>query len=362
MAASLLLGACADDLQQELAPDAGEDTGGSDAGQEPGNITHTDNGDGTTTSVVNATSQEDWIYLDLKTGEEKTPMNPGASNGWDLGFRRFSISLNGGATGSGGVVALLVEDDFAAIQAAPAGIYESDNEDGDDDNEDPDIFFDRADTLWYDYDPATHVLTPREVSYVLRSVEGDYYKLRVDDYYSDAGTAGFVKFTWGPVDPWVESLLSIDASAQESWVYVDLESGQVVAPETPESSLAWDLAVRRTGFRSNSGSSGPGAGGVIATEADNFYALNSAPSEGYLADEVLPIPGPPGSGEESRNGVLDGWYNYNPTTHEVSPKNITYVVRHADGDVSKLQVKSFSDGNYELRWNYAGDGATEFVD
>lgn len=355
--------ACADDLQEDIAPDAGTVLPGDpDASQAvpTGNITHTENGDGTTTTVVNASDHEVVIYLDLGTGEEKTPNTPEDSMGWDLAFQRFAVSMNGGVSGIGGVEAKLIEESFDGVSIAPVGGYETDEADGPDDNEDSDLFFDRAGTVWYDYDPETHVLTARDVTYVVRSAEGDFYKIRFEDYYSVAGTSGYLRFTWGQVDPATQALLTINASASDSYVYLDLETGAVVSPTAPEQSMDWDLAVRRTGFRTNSGTSGPGAGGAVEMVGQGIEMVSSAPAKGYALDELLANPGPPGSGEESRNPTLDSWYNYNPTTHEVSPRGTTYVIRHADGDFSKVAIENYSDGTYEVRWDYAGDGAIDF--
>ena len=35
--------------------------------------------------------------------------------------------------------------------------------------------------VWYAYDPSTHILTPAEQVYVLRTVEDGYVKFRFDD-------------------------------------------------------------------------------------------------------------------------------------------------------------------------------------
>lgn len=361
---ALLASACADDLRADIAPDAATiDPGSPDASSDPiaeGNISHTNNGDGTTTTVVNATDHDLAIYIDLETGEEKTPNDPGNSMGWDLSFTRFAIAMNGGVSGMGGVEALLLNEKFEQLFVAPTDGYETDQPDGPDENQDNDLFFDRSGTVWYDYNSETHVLTPRDVTYIVRSVEGDFFKIKIEDYYSDAGTSGYLRFTWGPVAPSSQLVLNIDASASDSFVYLDLGTGAVVSPSNPEQSMEWDLAVRRTGFRTNSGTSGPGAGGAVDLVDQSFDTVTNAPSEGYGVDELLPNPGPPGSGEESRNPSLDGWYNYDSTTHVVSPRETVYVVRHADGEYSKIEIENYSDGMYSVKWAYAGIGSSDF--
>lgn len=361
---ALLTSSCADDLRADIAPDAATiDSDAPDASSEPipeGNISHTNNGDGSTTTVVNATDHDSAIFFDLETGEEKTPNNPEDSMGWDLSFTRFAIAMNGGVSGTGGVEALLLNEKFEELSVAPIDGYETDQPDGPDENQDNDLFFDRSGTVWYDYDPQTHVLTPRDVTYIVRSVEGYFYKIEIEDYYSDAGTSGYLRFTWGPVNPSSLVILNINASANDSYVFLDLETGALVSPANPGQNMDWDLAVRRTGFRTNSGTSGPGVGGAVELVDLSFDMVINAPAEGYVLDELLLNPGPPGSGEESRNPSLDGWYNYDSTTHMVSPRETVYVVRHADGEYSKIEIENYSDGMYTVKWVYAGMGSSDF--
>ncbi len=194
-AAAVVLGACADDLR--------DDSAGADAaaGSEE-RVVHTDNGDGTTTTVVDATDATAWIYLDVAARAEASPADPASSTEWDLGFQRFHIKLNGGVSGPGDVeVAVLPGADFDAMVDAPAGAYVTDAPDGDDDGTDVDLALSTGDAAWFDYDPATHVLSPRDQVYAVRLVSGDYIKLRVVDYYDDAGTGGHMSLRWGAIAP-----------------------------------------------------------------------------------------------------------------------------------------------------------------
>lgn len=178
---------CADELVHDAAPDAGAEPDTPDAAP-TARITHTDNGDGTTTSVVDATDADTWISLVLATATEADPT---ASPAWDLGFQRSNIRLNGGASGPGEVTLTWTEAAFDDLTVAPDPPYLTD---GAGDDGAPVYAFD-----WYDYDPLTHVLTPRARTYVVRSNTGDYYKIAVLDYYDDAGTSGFLTFRWASV-------------------------------------------------------------------------------------------------------------------------------------------------------------------
>jgi hypothetical protein len=333
--------ACAADLQPD--PPGGGDP---DGGSAQSHITHTDNGDGSTTTQVDATRDAEWVHLDLETKTEVTAADPA----WDLAFQRFKIKIDGGVSGAGGMeVAVLPAADFGAMAVAPADGYITDDPDGDDEGSEPELAFLRGDG-WYSYDPATHVLAPRDRVHVVRSVEGGYFKLEMTNYYDGAGTSGFPTFRWAPVaSPADSGVLVVDATDTQAWVYVDVEGG-VVTVSDPTTSDDWDLAFSRTKIRTNSGTSGLALGGSrLAPDGATFEATSAASTIGYTRDAMLPIPGPPGSGEYSGNAVLNAWYDYNPSTHVVTSKRLVYLIRTATGDYAKLQVTDYASGLLTLR-------------
>jgi hypothetical protein len=189
---------CADPLHSSDAADAG--SAPSVAPSEPA-ITATDNPDGTATVVVDATGERQWIYLNLQTKQQTTPIGPETAADWDLGFQRFKIKLNGGVSGSGGVeVAAVAGADFDAVTEAPTGPYRTDAADSaDDDDEEPELALVSRDMGWFDYDPRAHVLSPKDVVYVVRSVNNGYFKLRLLGYYDDAGTSGYLTLQVAPI-------------------------------------------------------------------------------------------------------------------------------------------------------------------
>lgn len=118
---------------------------------------------------------------------------------WDLGFQRFHIIANGGASGSGGAsVAALAEQTFDSVTSAPAQGYIEDQPDADDDDSVADSAFAMNDG-WYDYDGATNRLSPKPIVYVVRASSGQHYKLELLDYYDAAGTSGHPSFVWMPL-------------------------------------------------------------------------------------------------------------------------------------------------------------------
>lgn len=303
-------------------------------------ITSVDVGRGLTASVVDARDAVAWVYLDLDSGGEVTASDPT----WDLAFRRFVLMLDGGVSGDGDVA--LVVDDVGGLEGltrAPAGPWVTDAVDGDDEDAGPDLAFQSHAGGWFDYDVATHTLTPKDRVYFVRSNAGRGYKLQLSGYYDDAGTPGWLAFRWGPVElsePLPADALVLDGSTE--WVHLSLAERRVVAADAP-----WDLAVTRTRWRTRSGDSGEGLGGARIAPA-RFDQLTLAPTHGYTIDAEAPVAGPSG-GTESGNTVLNAWYDYDLATHAVSPKPQTYLVRGGRGDYAKLDILAYAEGKTTVR-------------
>ncbi|WP_430737084.1 HmuY family protein [Psychrobacter sp. VH5] len=68
------------------------------------------------TQTINATSNDDWVYIDLKTGQSSTDKD----STWQIGFKRNDVILNGGDSGSGKIGGYLA--------ATPAGYYDAKDE------------------------------------------------------------------------------------------------------------------------------------------------------------------------------------------------------------------------------------------
>lgn len=68
------------------------------------------------TQTINATSNDDWVYVDLKTGQSSTDKD----STWQIGFKRNDVILNGGDSGNGKTGGYLA--------ATPAGYYDAQGE------------------------------------------------------------------------------------------------------------------------------------------------------------------------------------------------------------------------------------------
>lgn len=184
---------CAQDIGFADADDsAGSEDGADGDGDGDSGRIATETEAGVSATVVDATDEAEWVYLDLDTGSEVDASGP-----WDLGFRRFEIIVNGGINGELGVEASIVEDaTLADVEAVPAdATWITDAADANDDGE-PELAWGD----WYDYDPATHVLVPKPRVYLIRSSELAVFAIDIDDYYSQAGTAGTLQFHWMGID------------------------------------------------------------------------------------------------------------------------------------------------------------------
>ena len=182
--------ACADPIGHDR-PDAMPAT--EDASPTPtGKVKTTrDPASGTYTTIVDASSMAEWTRADFETGKEAPAMGP-----WDLRFQRVNISANGGASGNAGVeIAVLANTTFAAVTTAPSGGFITDAPDANGDGA-PEYAFAQGGG-WYDYNPTTHLITPKPNVYVVKSRGGAMLKLAIETYYDDAGTSGWLTLKWG---------------------------------------------------------------------------------------------------------------------------------------------------------------------
>lgn len=200
-ALALLPAACAARLD---TPNDGVDGGSYDADPDAAPlppVSHEDSGNGVTTTRVDASSYDIWLYLELESLAQVEPGTPDMSTEWDLGFQRYHVKLNGGVSGMGGMeVAVLPGVAFDSITEAPAAGYLSDAPDGEDEGELPEYVISTGETKWYSYNGTNHVLTPNDMLYVVRSVEGNYYKLQMLAYYDDVGSPAKLRFQWAPIE------------------------------------------------------------------------------------------------------------------------------------------------------------------
>jgi len=138
------------------------------------------------------------------------------------------------------------------------------------------------------------------------------------------------------------SVVDADVAKANKFTYFSFETGAVVSPATPSTSVDWDLAFKSTTILSNSGVSGAGTVSVKRHAGADFDALTQADASGYLIDAA--------DGDDSDtapdNGFLlgDAWYHYaGAPTHAITPKDHVYVVRANSGKFYKMKIFNYYD-------------------
>jgi hypothetical protein len=174
--------ACADSIKPDV-PSTGLDaaTGTTDAPAATGRFQTTRGGDGTSTTIVDATNMTDWVHADFTLAAEVA-----MTEAWDLRFQRFHIST--GTTGN--QVAPIIGTTFAAVTTAPTTGWIADDAAA--------VAFDQGDG-WYDYDGTTHVLSPKPIVWAVKLHTGAVVKMEITKYYDSVGTAAVLTLHWAPL-------------------------------------------------------------------------------------------------------------------------------------------------------------------
>lgn len=150
--------------------------------------------------IIDSSSEESWVYFDLDAYLENPESIQGsifddAENNvdWDIAFQRYQIMSNGGISGSGNVeIAIIKDQGYSTIDQAPSTGYQVDAEDSEEDEDaNPDYVFNQADA-WYSYDISTHTLKSKAYTYIVKTTQGNYFKIAIDDYYNEVGDSGYL--------------------------------------------------------------------------------------------------------------------------------------------------------------------------
>lgn len=221
------------------------------------------------------------------------------------------------------------------------------------------------------------------VAYVLRTVECRYYKLRLLGYAEAGGASGHPQYelleipgnACGSADSPVAPLgraqftasgstytVAVDASDEGAWVHLDLVNHTQVAPSNPGNDpLGWDIALKRSDLKLNSGVSGSGSVLLHDGLRDDWNARVQAPAvtdssyhsdaDGALA--FVTYPAAERSGDAACGGINGdhGWYYYSGFCndgngmHYISPREVVYVLRGRDGQYWKLRMLGYYDGS-----------------
>lgn len=147
-----------------------------------------------------------------------------------------------------------------------------------------------------------------------------------------------------------ELTVYVDATAGSNpdkfpWVYLSLATGAKLELTDLEalSSSAWDLAFKRATIRTNSGDSGPGAGGAFKV---------SLPWDSVDASTLgtRPVPIEDWFDQDCNIGLdatmslittFSGWEEYDVATHVLTPTDAVYLTRGGDGLLYKVAILDY---------------------
>ncbi len=149
--------------------------------------------DGSSVTLIDATNKSSLVFFDIDEGREMKADEAFDTNGWDLAFQRYTVTMNGGGGNPTGVVrvAVLKDANWDALTSAPAEGYQQDASEP---------VFIGVEGGWYSYDLVKHRLVSREeLLYVVQSSAGRFFKLRMLSYYDSAGTPARLSFRYQPL-------------------------------------------------------------------------------------------------------------------------------------------------------------------
>lgn len=157
-----------------------------------------------------------------------------------------------------------------------------------------------------------------------------------------------------------ETVYTVNATEMRTWVHFNFAQRTVFTGEqVARDSADWDIAFRRAKIITNGGASGEKGNAAVAVIPNvDFRAVAEAPENGYLQDTKSENP------LDTLNPALDKWYKYDFWTHQLTPHNVIYIIKTADGRYAKLQLLNYycgtAAGCYTFRYVYQGNGAPSF--
>lgn len=141
-------------------------------------------------TVINASSENDWVYFDFSRGKVVTIYDK-TSLEWDLAFRRSKVISNGGATNKFGKAGLI---DLGALNFDQVVDVPTDNYTADmatkTETENPILL------KWYSYNYLTHKLSAKSNTYAIKTANNKYVKVKFLDFYCANKETGCIKMQY----------------------------------------------------------------------------------------------------------------------------------------------------------------------
>ena len=131
--------------------------------------------------------------------------------------------------------------------------------------------------------------------------------------------------------------LTVNATAVDVWVYLSLSDGALVSPADPLQDDSWHLALQRYNLAVNGGVSGAREVEVAPVEGHELDSLTAAPADGWRTDLA------DADGDGVPEYALGDWYEYDATTHVLTPADRIYALCDGAGACFKLSIEGYYD-------------------
>jgi hypothetical protein len=200
---------------------------------------------------------------------------------------------------------------------------------------------------WGVYNPTTHHVTGA-VIFVLKYADESYKKLIIEDYFG-----GYtIKYaTWNGT-AWGDDVTSVIPNGDSDYTFnffsLDTDQTVTVSPEDSD----WDLAFGR--YYGNIGTDEEPTMYLVSGVLNNSFTVTVAQMDETGVTEDEPTAPDAEAYSTDINTIGDDWkaFNMDTFTYDIDPE-ITYYVKHTDGNIYRVYFTSFegsSTGN--LSFNY----------
>lgn len=143
------------------------------------------------TQEIDASNRTEWVGLDLDRSAFIPVKDFPNDSSWDLAFKRTSIRMHGES-----VQMKIVDQDYHALTWAPKEGYAMDQPTSDPSAPETTGLAFHVEPSWYSYDVATHAVSSRGLTYVIKSNEGRFFKLKIHDYYNAARLPAYLNLEY----------------------------------------------------------------------------------------------------------------------------------------------------------------------
>jgi hypothetical protein len=134
-------------------------------------------------------------------------------------------------------------------------------------------------------------------------------------------------------------------ASMNPWIFINLATMSKVAVTDTSSvtSSAWDLALKRSVLYTNDGDGGPGQGGAVLLQKPFDQVTDSDVNGAAFATESLfdSQCNPKVQQSGSASSTFSNWYDYDQTTHVLTPAAGAWLLRGGTGKLYKLAIGSY---------------------